>query len=69
MRAFDNKGKSFDRYTVVAKDGSMFGFSENPFSPNGFNQYLGDFKGVWGDEEISFEDLPIEVQKAAKERI
>lgn len=50
IRVFDNKGKTFDRYTVVIYEedngtdpqyGSVFGMSSNADSPNGFNQYNG----------------------------
>jgi hypothetical protein len=39
---FDNEGESYDRYTIFTPDGSVYGMSDNPMSPNGFNQYLGD---------------------------
>lgn len=40
---YDNKGESFDRYTVYTPDGSVFGMSENAL---GFNMYLGEFDEV-----------------------
>ena len=39
---FDNEGETYDRYTIFTPDGSVYGMSDNPMSPNGFNQYLGD---------------------------
>ena len=35
----DNKGKTFDRYTVIMEDGSALGLSHNPESPIGFSQW------------------------------
>lgn len=35
----DNGGKTHDRYTIILKDGDVFGASENPFQPLGFGQY------------------------------
>lgn len=34
---FDNDGKTLDRYTLINKDGDVYGFSENPFL--GFGQF------------------------------
>lgn len=39
---FDNKGETFDRYTVIFNDGEMIGLSENPNTSQGFNQYCGN---------------------------
>ena len=39
---FDNEGKSFDRFTVVTDDGSLFGASTQPFHPQGFGQFCGE---------------------------
>lgn len=39
---FDNGGTTFDRYTIITKDGEMFGASQNPFHPQGFGQYCGN---------------------------
>ncbi len=39
----DNKGETFDRYTIIDKrTGDMIGSSENPFHPQGFGQYCGN---------------------------
>ena len=35
----DNGGKTHDRYTIILKDGDVFGASENPFHTMGFGQY------------------------------
>jgi hypothetical protein len=43
---YDNGGKTMDRYTIFVtySDGTkaVFGMSDNPDSPQGFNQYVGD---------------------------
>jgi hypothetical protein len=37
---FDNKGVTVDRYTLVNKDGDVYGFSIDPFHPTyGFGQF------------------------------
>jgi len=41
---FDNQGASFDRYTIIFKDGMILASSENPFSPLGFGQHCGEIK-------------------------
>ena len=40
LTVYDNDGITFDRYTVVIPRGDVFGMSENPSSPQGFNQYI-----------------------------
>lgn len=74
FKLFDNGGKTWDRYTLVVNS-ELFGFSENPSSPQGFNQYggklqlLGDSRH-WGlGREVKIESVPEEVQKAIFERI
>jgi hypothetical protein len=39
---YDNGGESFDRYTIVTPDNSVYGASDNPFHPQGFGQFVGD---------------------------
>ena len=41
IRIYDNKGKTFDRYTVII-DKDMYGMSSDPLGPRGFNQYGGE---------------------------
>jgi len=67
---YDNGGQSFDRYTVVFDDGSVFGMSHNATSPQGFCQYAGevsefDFNadGLPLGEEI--DNVPLEVVRQA----
>ena len=67
MKIYDNKGKTFDSYTLV-HDGQIYGLSENAMSPAGFNQYShsldAQYEPSQDETEISFEDCPEEVQRA-----
>ena len=69
MKIFDNGGETFDRYTLVFKDGSMFGASENPFHPQGFGQFVGDINYESDlshlGKEIPKDELPEPVRKYA----
>jgi hypothetical protein len=71
IRAFDNGGKTFDRYTVVFTHAHSFGLqgytvglgmSERPFHPQGFGQHFEykrqNYDGRSGGQRIKFEDLP-----------
>lgn len=74
MRIYDNGGASFDRFTVVLEDGSVYGMSANPLSPQGFNQYIGEapeFHGFehCGREVASLRSLPGDVLSAIGNRI
>ena len=42
MVIFDNGGETLDRYTIVTIFGDMYGCSDQPYSPLGFAQYVGD---------------------------
>lgn len=71
-KVYDNGGKTFDRYTIILKDKSMFGSSQMPFHPLGFGMYCGDWQGGKGStrhlgkkvEDIK--TLPKQVQKYIK---
>ena len=40
---FDNGGKTFDRFTILNKEtGDIFGASEDPTTPDGFNKFFGN---------------------------
>ena len=41
MKLYDNRGATIDRYTIVLEDGSVYGMSSDPLSPQGFNQFAG----------------------------
>jgi hypothetical protein len=81
IRVFDNGGKTWDRYTIVI-DGDVYGMSETPRSPQGFNQYSGSIAECSAvleclngaeDENIGKEkellDLPLEVRLAIGDRL
>ena len=40
--------ETFDRFTILLKDGSLFGASAMPFNPLGFGQYCGECKRLNG---------------------
>jgi hypothetical protein len=62
----------YDRYTVIIGK-SVFGMSERPNHPQGFNQYCGTAIEIdpteCGEKVRSWSDLPREVQKAILERM
>ncbi len=76
VMVYDNGGKTFDRYTVfityTTGEIIAFGMSDNPMSPNGFNQYVGV-----APREISpgkhqgkkLRRIPKEIEKAVKVRM
>jgi len=76
VAVYDNKGKTFDRYTVIIGN-DVFGMSDNPNHPQGFNQFCGELcaSGITESnilrmsEETFVENLPRQVIKAIVERI
>lgn len=69
---YDNGGETFDRYAAII-DGSFFGFSNNPLSPQGFSQYCGKVpKGMRSfrhlGKKISIESLSQDVKEAIQQR-
>jgi len=78
IKIFDNEGESLDRFTVVIGK-NVFGLSEKPNSQFGFNQFaftIGKGEGfhqlsdeVLKQKKVKFVSLPIEVQKAIRDRI
>ena len=74
MKLYDNGGKTFDRYTLITGRKEVYGFSENPLSPQGFNQFCGTWDDPNGDfenlgERVSLAEVPREVQAAIAERL
>ena len=68
-RIFDNGGKTYDRYTLIAADGSVFGFNENPYHPQGFGQYGGEWEGGSTrhlGKKITAASLPAQAKKYVK---
>jgi hypothetical protein len=69
---YDDGGKSADRYTLITADRSMYGFDKDPFHPQGFGQYVGDWEG--GSTRhlgklIPLSALSVKAQQFVKERI
>ncbi len=76
VMVYDNGGKSMDRYTVfityATGETIAFGMSDNPMSPNGFNQYVGEVPreispGKHQGKKLS--RIPKEIEKAVKVRM
>jgi len=71
---YDNGGKTADRYTIITPDGSVYGMSSDPFSPQGFSQYVGEKsefpKGLsHTGKKVDATKLPDKVQQAILERM
>jgi hypothetical protein len=68
---FDNEGESYDRYTIFTADGSVYGMSDNPMSPNGFNQYLGDNTEITMGSHLGkrLKSVPKEIEQSVKNRM
>ena len=73
---YDNGGKSMDRYTVfityATGETIAFGMSDNPMSPNGFNQFVGEVPreispGKHQGKKLS--RIPKEIERAVKVRM
>lgn len=69
---YDNGGKTVDRYTVLIGD-DVYEMSDNPFSPQGFNQYVGLIGtdvvvGSHLGKKVNVDRLPEDVKRAIKER-
>jgi len=78
-KAYDNGGKTFDRYTVtfevydektgkweVCRDGFKIvalGMSEHPFHPQGFGQSCNCVEGRHLGKRVKFSELPPDVQR------
>ncbi len=75
MKLYYNHGATIDCYTLVDEtNDAIYGLSENPLSPQGFNQYCGTISENSGVEESgnrvhSIKELPQEVQKAILMRL
>jgi len=74
LTVIDNKGETADRYTVIF-GGQVYGMSDNPLSPLGFNQWTGEeyeFKEWLGEQEYLSKkeilNLPKDVKKAIWDR-
>ena len=69
---YDNNSY-IDRYTIIINDDAVYGMSENPLSPSGFNQYCGTLNEInessYLGKLIKYDSLNDDVKKAIKERI
>lgn len=70
ITVYDNGGETVDRYTVFIGE-DAYGMSDDPQSPQGFNQYTGyaddmDIPSLGREVELS--TLPEAVQNAILER-
>ena len=72
IRIFDNKGKSFDQYTIIIGT-AVYGMSCDPRSPQGFNQYCGELSEFGKLDQLGKEmdllDSPLEVRLAIGDRM
>ena len=74
VTVYDDGGKTVDRYTVVIQDGSVFGIGNDPFSPQGYNQYVGEIsefpKGLsHTGKKLKTNQIPEKVKLAILQRI
>ncbi len=72
IKIYDNGGKTIDRYTMIMPDGEAWGFSENPYHPQGFGQYAGSLAGLHtfshlGKPVKSIMDLPEQARRFVDE--
>ena len=74
-KVYDNGGKTIDRYTVLTepyhfgKSCECLGLSDNPSHPQGFSQWGDCYEGPQLGKEISFEELPKNVQDHVLQRL
>lgn len=75
IKFYKNKDEKFaDSYSMDVRINGKFdcySFSDNPFSPQGVNSFLGTIEEPRhaGEFEIDFDDMPEKVQKAIVERL
>jgi len=74
LRAYDNGGKTLDRYTVLRTDWSYsndgqlvecIGMSDNPTHPQGFGQHGAAMPGRHLGLRVPFDSLPVACQQVA----
>jgi len=71
---YDDGGKTIDRYTIITPDNSVYGMSSDPFSPQGFCQYVGEKNEFphglsHTGKRIDATKLPEIIQKAILQRM
>ena len=72
----DNNSRTFDRYSVIFDNGTFLSLSTNCNSPQGYSQWgewqelpQSDKSDATEETEISFSDLPLNVQQHIKRRM
>jgi hypothetical protein len=74
VKVFDNGGATFDRYTIVTKE-AVYGMSDNPSSPSGFNQFVEEVDSTFvytplnSEKELPLEMVPVRVLVAIINRL
>lgn len=71
VEIYDNGGETVDRYTVIIDD-DFYGMSDNPHSPQGFNQYSGSFAdGYKAGSHLGtkLSSVPPQIKKAIIQRM
>jgi hypothetical protein len=59
----------YDAYTAVMPSGEMYGFSEYPYGPLSYNNYVGEYRtGLKLGKKVNFNELNNELQKAITNR-
>ena len=75
MQVFDNGGATFDRYTVVTKEGDIITMSDRPQSPSGVNAYshtleVGEeYERKNNERMVALKDVPAEILVAIIARL
>jgi len=72
IKIYDNGGETIDRYTLIMPDGEAWGFSVNPYHPQGFGQYAGNLGELrtfshLGKPVKSIMDLPEQARRFVDE--
>ena len=72
LKIYDDGGETIDRYTMIMPDGEAWGFSENPYHPQGVGQYVGNLSNLrtfshLGKPVKSIMDLPEQARKFVDE--
>jgi len=79
VRVYDNGGKTIDRYTLVVPSVNtpgmldMYGFNDNPYHPQGFGQYAGEYRQMGSYSHlgklVSLDSLPDEARRFVKDTL
>lgn len=72
VKVYDNRGASFDRYTIVTED-ALYTMSGNPLSPSGFNQFSHEIVEPYvphlREVEVPLREVPVDVLIAIINRL